>query len=155
MDFQENAGLRMGTANKVLSARERRILLTQWVGKSWEKIHDENSSYQNCLWRYFEKTGCLLTADGSDDCKVNPEGLENYVVPPPANFIAPPENAVPCETPEPANPEPDIQDVEPTEPPEDDPQEDRVDSEENRNFEHENVGKKLKRFTIMGGTLAR
>ena len=75
---------------------------------------------------------------------MNPEGLDNYVVPPPAHFIAPPENEVPCETPEPANPEPDIQDVEPTEPPEDDPQEDRVDSEENRNFEHENVGKKIK-----------
>ena len=29
------------------------------------------------------KTGCLLTADGSDDNMVKPEGLDGYKVPPP------------------------------------------------------------------------
>ena len=28
----------------------------------------------------FEKTGCLITADGSEDDNINPEGLPNYKV---------------------------------------------------------------------------
>ena len=31
----------------------------------------------------FEKTGCLITADGSDDDKISSEGLPNYKVLPP------------------------------------------------------------------------
>lgn len=31
----------------------------------------------------WEKTGCLITADGSEDKKIQPEGLSGYEVPPP------------------------------------------------------------------------
>lgn len=31
----------------------------------------------------FEKTGCLITADGNEDKKIQPEGLPNQAVPPP------------------------------------------------------------------------
>lgn len=37
----------------------------------------------------FQKSGCLITANGEDDDKIQPEGLDNYKVPPPAEFIEP------------------------------------------------------------------
>ena len=38
--------------------------------------------YQKFRWSQFEKTGCLITADGSEDDKITPEGLEDKVPPP-------------------------------------------------------------------------
>ena len=43
----------------------------------------QDPKYDHFRWRCFERTGCLLTADGSDDDKVKPEGMPEYVVPPP------------------------------------------------------------------------
>ena len=40
--------------------------------------------YDSYRYRLFQKTGCLLTADGADDNLVQPEGLPNYAVPPPS-----------------------------------------------------------------------
>ena len=37
------------------------------------------------LYRNFEKTGCLITADGSKDEKNQPEGMPGYIVPPPVD----------------------------------------------------------------------
>ena len=37
----------------------------------------------------FEKTGCLITADGSDDSKINQEGLDGYLVLPPLQIMLP------------------------------------------------------------------
>ena len=37
--------------------------------------------YNQTRYRCFEKTGCLITADGSNDSKIKPEGLHDYVVP--------------------------------------------------------------------------
>ena len=34
-------------------------------------------------------TGCLITADGSEDEKIKPEGLPNYRVPPPIDYVEP------------------------------------------------------------------
>lgn len=39
--------------------------------------------YKSFVWRVWEKTGCLITADGSDDAKIQPEGLPAYKVQPP------------------------------------------------------------------------
>ena len=36
----------------------------------------------------WQKTGCLITADGSEDGLIKPEGLKSYVVTPPA-FLTP------------------------------------------------------------------
>jgi hypothetical protein len=38
------------------------------------------------LFRSFAKTGCLIAADGSEDDKINPEGMPAYVVSPPVNI---------------------------------------------------------------------
>ena len=58
----------------VFSASEKRILITRWVGKAYSKIWD------HLRYRLFEKTETLITADGSDDDKIQPEGLPNYNV---------------------------------------------------------------------------
>ena len=41
-----------------------------------------------------KKTGCLITADGSEDKKIQPEGLSNYEVHPPIPIE--PSEAPPC-----------------------------------------------------------
>ena len=53
--------------------------------------------YQKFRWSQFEKTGCLITADGSEDDKIAPEGLEDYTVPPPSILdpVLEPPQAVP------------------------------------------------------------
>ena len=57
-----------------LSAKQRRILVTQWTGKAWRKL----SSDKMFAKKLFIKTGCLMTADGSDDDMITPQGLEPY-----------------------------------------------------------------------------
>ena len=54
-----------------LSAMEKRILITTFVGNAWTKLFYK-PTYQND--GYFERTGNLLTLDldGSKDAKVNP-----------------------------------------------------------------------------------
>ena len=59
-----------------LTASQRRILMTQWVGEAWEVFNSEK--YDNARFRYFEKTGCLMSADGSGDEYITPEGTMNY-----------------------------------------------------------------------------
>ena len=41
------------------------------------------SSNDNFRWRLFEKTSCLIPPDGSEDNKINSEGLPDYKVPSP------------------------------------------------------------------------
>ena len=57
-----------------LSASDRRILMTQWAGKAWSELYSNQTFFK----RLFEKTGCMITADGTDDFKISPQGLENY-----------------------------------------------------------------------------
>ena len=59
-----------------LSAGQRRILMTQWVGAAWDVFN--SPKYDNARRRYFEKTGCLMSADGSDDAYITPEGTAGY-----------------------------------------------------------------------------
>ena len=143
LDHNDNVDLWTATADASLSARERRILITHWVGKAWEKIHEASENYSKCLWRYFEKTGCLITADGSGDEKINPEGLQDYKVPPPTVYLAPPECEIDCETPAPAELEPDTQMPIPDHQIDDDEPE-RVDKAEERDYKHENIGRNIK-----------
>ena len=72
----------------VFSASEKRILITRWVGKAYRKICDPK--YDHLRYRLFEKAGTLITADGSDDDKIQPEGLPNYNVQPPSVIDASP-----------------------------------------------------------------
>ena len=48
-----------------LPARERRILMTKWVAEAWNKL----KARKDIFWNLFEKTGCLITADSSEDEK--------------------------------------------------------------------------------------
>ena len=43
--------------------------------------------YDHLRKRCWERTGCLITADGSEDAKITPEGLADYKVPPPLLYL--------------------------------------------------------------------
>ena len=49
------------------SGSKRRIMITKWVGTAWSKM----SKYRVYRQRLFEKTGLLMTADGSGDKLIN------------------------------------------------------------------------------------
>ena len=63
-----------------LSASEKRILVTRFVGAAWDKIFLSGKYNPRA---FFEKTGCLLTLDGSEDEKVRIEGCASYSPPKP------------------------------------------------------------------------
>ena len=67
---------------KPYTSMERRILITNWAGEAWKKL--SKPEYDNLRKSCWVRTGCLLTADGSDDNLVKPEGLDGYEVPPPS-----------------------------------------------------------------------
>ena len=56
------------------SASKRRIMITEWVGTAWSRM----SKYRAYRQRLFEKTGLLMTADGSGDKLINPQGYKDY-----------------------------------------------------------------------------
>ena len=62
--------------NGKISAKERRILFTQWVGQAWEEV----SSNKEMVKRSFVKTGIAVAIDGSEDKEINIRGLDNYLV---------------------------------------------------------------------------
>lgn len=57
-----------------LSAKKRRILMTKWTAAAWKEL----SADQLLFKRLFQKNGCLITADDSDDNSIRPQGLESY-----------------------------------------------------------------------------
>eukprot|EP00438_Fugacium_kawagutii_P018304 Skav212453 [mRNA] locus=scaffold385:65001:65834:+ [translate_table: standard] len=59
-----------------LDARAERILLSQLVGEAFNEI--SQAKFRKGQHRYFEKTGCLITLDGSDDHLIQIEGLDGY-----------------------------------------------------------------------------
>ena len=58
-----------------LTASERRILFTQWLGQAWQTTE---SGYAGTRRKLFKKTGSVMTADGSDDDLIRPEGFPDY-----------------------------------------------------------------------------
>ena len=80
LDDEDNVEKWYG-AESHFTASEKCILITKWAGNGYHQLN--RPSYDKFRWRLFEKTGCLITADGSEDNKINPEGLRNYKVPPP------------------------------------------------------------------------
>jgi hypothetical protein len=59
-----------------LTASQRRILMTQWLGAAWDKFN--SAHFDRARFRWFEKTGALMTADGSRDDQITPEGTQSY-----------------------------------------------------------------------------
>lgn len=80
LDCDENAD-RWFCHENPFSAKERRVLITWWVGKAWEKLNSDK--YDKLRMSCWQKTGCLITANGDDDALIKPEGLPDYIVPPP------------------------------------------------------------------------
>ena len=104
LELEDNVDLWMGNGSKKLSVGDRRILITQWVGEAYEKI--KSSDYDHFRWRCFQKTGCLITADGSEDNEIMPEGLKDYEVIEPLPMQGPsdiPAQVIPEALPEPSD----------------------------------------------------
>ena len=59
--------------NKI-TARQRGILMTKWACAVWRVLVKD----RDFMKRLFQKTGCLITIDGSDDEMTKPQGLEDY-----------------------------------------------------------------------------
>lgn len=92
LDQDDNADRWFSHENK-FTASERRILITHWTGDAWEKLIS-SPKYESFIKKCWQKTGCLITANGSDDKLIKPEGLTDYIVPPPAICDPSPQPAV-------------------------------------------------------------
>ena len=75
------------TKTASFSAMERRILISNWCGETWKRLSGQE--YDSFRLRCSEQTGALITADGSDDSKITPDGLPGYKVPPPVDYLEP------------------------------------------------------------------
>ena len=53
-----------------ISASERRVLVTKWVGKAWI-----------CVVYSFKKRGISLSLDGSENGEIHIESIEEYELP--------------------------------------------------------------------------
>ena len=82
LDEEDNADRWFSHENK-FTASERRILITHWAGEAWDTLVSSRK-YEHVIRKCWEKTGCLMTADGSEDHLIKPEGLLDYTVPPPS-----------------------------------------------------------------------
>ena len=60
---------------QTISESEKRTLITKFIGAAWESIFSREDFSADLN---FKKTGCLLTLDGSEDAKVNIEGMPDY-----------------------------------------------------------------------------
>ena len=56
-----------------MSSLKRRVLMTRWMDDAVE-AYNGNEQYKHGLFRMFEKTGALMTADGSNDSAIVPKG---------------------------------------------------------------------------------
>ena len=133
-----------GASERKLSASDRRILMTQWVGEANLKLQGEH--YKGFRKNCFTKTGCLITVDGSDDDKIKPEGLPDYKVPAPIPGLGPNE-VRPQDSPEPADEPVDDSDLVHPDTTEGDDVDDtieRVDSEDDRDYSYMFVGRGIR-----------
>ena len=85
----DNLSLWLGHTDEKLTASRRRILISHFVGEAHQRLQHPN--YHGFIWNCFERTGCLITVDGSGDSKIKPEGLSDYEVLPPLSRLGPDE----------------------------------------------------------------
>ena len=60
-----------------ISASERQVLLTKWVGDAWDEVCFNKEMLQ-CL---FKKCGINIKEDGSENALVHFKGISEYVMP--------------------------------------------------------------------------
>ena len=57
-----------------LRAGDRRILITHWLERAVKVVHEN----LHALWRYHERTGSIITVDGTRRALLNPGGRRDY-----------------------------------------------------------------------------
>ena len=62
-----------------LSASERRILMTKWIGSAWETFC---KNHEDTIKASFVECGIAVAIDGTEDALIHVRGLDNYEVPP-------------------------------------------------------------------------
>lgn len=62
-----------------ISASERRILMTGWIGAAWEIFCQE---YNDTIKASFVKCGIAIPIDGTQDALIHVRGLNHYSIPP-------------------------------------------------------------------------
>ena len=67
----------------------KRKLAVEFAGDAWQKLFEDK--YKKMRVRAWEATGSLITADGSEDSKISPQGVSNWPGPPPPGFAIPPD----------------------------------------------------------------
>eukprot|EP00794_Sanderia_malayensis_P002733 gene2733-3158_t len=117
LEDDENIDLWLDNSEQKLDVKQRKILITHWVGEAVK--HLSSNSYAKSRHHCFEKTVCLITAGGSEDEKIQPEGLPGYKLPPQLQ-VAAGENHIECPPQEVASPPEDVdiasdEELEPTE----------------------------------------
>ena len=144
LDDDEHADCWYANENP-FTATERRVMISHWAGDAYKKLC--SPIYDKLRWSIFEKTGCLITSDGSDDHLIKPEGLSDYSVPLPSLFIQLSSNQPEVATAGPAEMPPDVEEHENVNAYENrDADEQLEDSEGDRVYQDEFnlVGRKLK-----------
>ena len=64
--------------NGKVSAGERRILFTKWLGEAWE---DYTENHADEIFNAFQRCGMCNAIDGSENHRVKVPRVENYQVP--------------------------------------------------------------------------
>ena len=49
--------------------------MTRWTGEACQENSEDNEYFR----KLFDTTGRLMTLDGSEDEKIQPQGLDNYI----------------------------------------------------------------------------
>ena len=62
-----------------LTAGERRVLFTKWVGKAWQET---SRRIKDTVIRSFVKCGIALPTSGERDNEINIEGIPEYTIAP-------------------------------------------------------------------------
>lgn len=57
-----------------MTASHRRVLMTKWASSAWKYLTTDKAFFR----KLFQKTGCLMTVDGTNDDLIKPQGLEDY-----------------------------------------------------------------------------
>ena len=66
-----------------LTASDRRVLLTKWVGRAWQEV----SQNKDVIIRSFKKCGTSLDLSGSENNEINIEGILDYMMPSPDEVL--------------------------------------------------------------------
>lgn len=82
-DDLESPGRLEKWKNGLISASERRILMTKWLGEAW---HDFTTNHQSKITAAFKHCGMYNAIDGSENHLIKLRGLDNFKLSKPEHF---------------------------------------------------------------------